>query len=47
MAAVCVWETLRASVSGGAGISHFLRGQMGCACEETSAKGGYGVVSRL
>lgn len=32
---------------GDAGISHFLRGQMGCACEERSAKGGYGVVSRL
>lgn len=32
---------------GDVGISHFLRGQMGCACEERSGKGGYGVVSRL
>lgn len=32
---------------GDVGISHFLKGQMGCACEERNGKGGYGVVSRL
>lgn len=49
MAAVSVWETaisVHLSV-GDVGISHFLRGQMGSACEERSGKGGYEVVSRL
>lgn len=32
---------------GDAGISRFLRGQMGCACEERSSPSGCGVVSRL
>lgn len=32
---------------GDVGISHFLRGQMGCACKERSGNGGYRAVSTL
>lgn len=47
MASVAVWESLHASVSEGWGDQSLSEGTDGCVCEERSAKGGYGVVSRL